>query len=77
VPYHLLKNCVTIDKKTTMAIKAESTGIDVICERCGSKKAEREYLILETEILYLCRDCAKHVVPFIPFLQNRKKTGED
>jgi hypothetical protein len=57
-----------------MATKPQGISPEIMCEKCRRKKAEKEYLVLEAEIIYLCGECASMFKPFIPFLE--KKEGE-
>jgi hypothetical protein len=71
---HICKTGPLYGKMASMATKAQGINPEIICEKCRKKKAEKEYLILETEIIYLCEECAGILKPFIPFLE---KKGEE
>jgi len=58
-----------------MAIKADGIDIDVTCEKCNKRKAEKEYLIPEDKIIYLCDDCAMIVFSLMPFIDDEEHTG--
>jgi hypothetical protein len=63
-------------KIALMATKAEGISPEILCEKCRKKKAEKEFLILQTEIIYLCEECAGILKPFTPFLKKRKRNTE-
>ncbi len=56
-----------------MATKAEGVPLDIVCEKCRLRKVVKEYLIFETEIIYLCEDCAKFVMPLLPYVGGKKE----
>jgi hypothetical protein len=51
-----------------LAERAGKIRDEIICEKCGTRRADREYLLFQDTIIYLCEECASMVLPLLPFL---------
>ncbi len=60
-------------KFPSMATKAEGINPEIICEKCKKRRAQKECLLLGTEIVYLCQECAEMIKPLMPFLGKKEE----